>query len=393
MRAATYTRISSELQSDGHSLDAQATACEHLCAERGWQVVARYSDVASGRTTNRPQFKAMLADAERGMFDVIVVHKLDRFSRSTVDTLRMLSHLDTKKVSFIAATEQFDFTTPIGKASLTMLAAVSQYFIDNLATEVAKGKRARATKGLWNSMLPFGYAVAYMKDGGDGKPQPDPTSAPAVRMAFEQYALGIYSDLDIAKMLNEKGFRPQGRGKRGLQLWSKDSVRFMLMNSFYAGDIRYHDESMQGKHEPLITHELFEQCQQVRVARRPRYGCTATSGSKIYPLSGLARCARCHTRMRATSSKRGQFYRYYRDPSHDKNLGCDQRFVSAQAAEDALGEFLSGLTLPDDWRDNVLAMVSNRMGKGDYESEMRKLKEQRRRLQQLFLYGDITQQN
>lgn len=86
MKAAIYTRVSSkELQAEGYSLDAQEAACRGLAESRGWEVKEVFTDTESARTTDRARFKEMLHQARAGRFDVLIVHKLDRFSRSVVD--------------------------------------------------------------------------------------------------------------------------------------------------------------------------------------------------------------------------------------------------------------------------------------------------------------------
>ncbi|HIQ01296.1 MAG TPA: recombinase family protein, partial [Anaerolineales bacterium] len=131
MRAAIYSRVSSaELQLDGFSLDAQRAACERLAQERGWEVMAIYTDPGvSARATQRPQFQQMVEDARAGRFDVIIVHKLDRFSRSVVDVLMTLRE-EELGVTLVSATESFDFTTPTGRAMLTVMAAFAQWYLE-----------------------------------------------------------------------------------------------------------------------------------------------------------------------------------------------------------------------------------------------------------------------
>jgi DNA invertase Pin-like site-specific DNA recombinase len=170
-RAALYARVSSEMQADNWSTEAQLDACRKLAADRGWEVVAEYTDVESAKTTARPSFQHMLASAKGHGIDVIIVHKLDRFSRSVIDTLRLLQELHALDVGFVSASENIDFSSPMGKMMLTMLASFAEYFIDNLSQETAKGKRRRAENGHWNSAVPFGYDVPWLKDAGDGIPR------------------------------------------------------------------------------------------------------------------------------------------------------------------------------------------------------------------------------
>jgi len=391
MRAAIYTRVSSEMQLDGFSLEAQVTACRRLAEGRGWEIVATYTDSGlSAKTTERPQFRALMRDAQAGRFDAVIVHKLDRLSRSVVDLLTALHDLEAAGVALVSATEQFDFTTPTGRVMLTMLAAFAQWYLDNLSAETAKGKQARAEAGLWNSEVPFGYRVHYKKDGGDGIPHPDEHEAEGVRLAFEHYATGQYSDNDVARLLNEAGYRPRGRGKRALALFSKDSVCEMLQNRFYLGEVRYKRDWYPGQHEAIIPADLFERCQEVRRRRARQRGTSARDNSREYPLTGLAQCARCGGRMRGTASACGT--RYYRDPARQQGRECDQRMVRAEDAEDALGDFLRRLRLPADWQARVLALIQEQAGQArDIERERARIEGQLERLKRLFQMGDVTE--
>jgi site-specific DNA recombinase len=330
-----------------------------------------------------------MRDARAGRFDVIIVHKLDRLSRSVVDVLNTLHDLEAVGVVFVSVTEQFDFTTPMGKVMLTMLAAFAQWYLDNLGVETAKGKQARAEAGLWNSAVPFGYQVDYKKDGGDGLAYPNEHEAEGVRLAFEHYAAGQYSDNDVARLLNEAGYRPRGRGDRALALFSKDTMTDMLQNRFYLGEVRYKDRWYPGQHEAIISEGLFNRCQAVRRQRRAKVGTTACKGSRIYPLTGLAQCARCGGRMRGSAI--GD-QRYYRDPARQQGRECDQRMIKADDAEGALGDFLRRLCLPDDWQGRVLALIQERAGKTrDIARERARLEEQLERLKRLFVLGDLEE--
>jgi len=392
MRAAVYTRVSSkELQQDGYSLDAQLSGCRKLVRERGWDVVGVYTDPGvSARTMDRPQFRAMIRDAEAGRLDVIIVHKLDRFSRSVVDLLNALHDLEALGVTLVSATEQFDFSTPVGQVMLTMLAAIAQWYLHNLSAETAKGKRARAEAGHWNGAVPFGYSVAYKKDGGDGQARVEENAAEGVRLAFQEYATGLYSDADIAGILNEAGYRPRAGSNRALTLFSKDTVTEMLQNRFYLGEVRYKDEWFEGSHEPILSEDLFNRVQDVRKRRRTRVGISARKGSREYPLSGLARCARCGWPMRGASAS-GR--RYYRDPARDQKRQCDQRMVPAEEAEQALGAYMQRLSLPSDWRDRALQLIQDQPGERlDIGREKARLERQLARLKRLFVLGDIEEQ-
>ncbi len=151
-RAAVYHRVSSEEQVEGYSLDAQQRATAAYCLAHGWTLVHEYRDEGKSAWTDdlakRPSFAKMVADAEAGLIDVVVVHKLDRFSRNLMTTLETLQRLEACGVGFVSISESMDFTTPIGKVILATLGAFAEYYSANLSAETRKGKRERKQQGL-----------------------------------------------------------------------------------------------------------------------------------------------------------------------------------------------------------------------------------------------------
>ncbi|MEA3376357.1 MAG: recombinase family protein, partial [Chloroflexota bacterium] len=348
-----------------------------------------FTDIESARTTDRARFKEMLHQARAGRFDVLIVHKLDRFSRSVVDQLNAFDALTKADVGFVSATEgNFDFSTPAGRLQMTVLGAVNEWCVNNLSAEVSEGLKARAEARMWLGEVPFGYDCDYKKDGGNGKAYPNEEEAEGVRLAFEAYATGVHSYRNVAQILNETGYRPNGRGERALRLFSKDSVDFLLANRFYIGEVEYAGQHYPGLHEPIVSRELFERVQKVR-ERRDRGGASAPRKSRVYPLTGIARCARCGTPMRGSSSS-GR--RYYRDPAPDRCRKCNQRMVRALEAEDAVGCHLRAMSLPSEWKEQVLDTLQS-MTKDirDVFQQRDRCERQLERLKRLFVLGDISE--
>src|SRR5215213_2620974 len=194
-RAALYVRVSSEEQVEGYSLEAQVRSGRLYGDAHGWEITEIYRDEGKSARTDdlsrRPAFQQLLADAEAKHFDVIVVHKLDRFSRNLRVTLETLERLQSWGVGFVSISEQMDFTTPIGKVVLATLAAFAQYYSDNLSLETKKGKAERKAQGLYNGILPFG-----LKKNSGGLPVPDPETYPGLLLAFGEAAKGA-SDREV----------------------------------------------------------------------------------------------------------------------------------------------------------------------------------------------------
>ena len=158
MRAALYARVSDEEQVEGYSLDAQKRAVRAYVESQGWDIYQEYVDEGVSAHTDdvakRPLFQQMIDDALAHRWDVLVVHKLDRFARNARITIEYWERLKKAGVGFVSITEQMDFSTPIGKVILASLASFSQYYSDNLSAEVKKGLKERALQGLWNGHAP-----------------------------------------------------------------------------------------------------------------------------------------------------------------------------------------------------------------------------------------------
>jgi site-specific DNA recombinase len=367
LRAAIYARVSTEEQAaEGHSIEAQLRITREFVEHRGWLVIREYTDPGfSGTNDRRPAFEQMIESAYTGDIQVIAFHKLDRFSRSLSDILYYFRELEQRDVLLVSAAEPFDFTTPAGKAQFHMLAVFAQWYIDNLSAETKKGKKQRALKGLYNGHLPFGYTRS-----DDGVARIVPEEAEMVRKAFEAYATGRYTDRQIAEQINVSTL-PTRFGRR----WSKDSVRDFLRNEFYLGKVKYKGDVMQGRHEAIISQELFDRCQQVRAThqRAPRSHSTCF---RTYILSQILRCTHCRETLRSTSSVD---YRYYRDMTNTRGLHCDDSGLSikAETVEEEIGIILCNLRLPEDWQQDVREALLS--------SDERKRLEDRRR----FLTGKL----
>lgn len=275
MRYAAYLRISSEEQVGNFSIGAQRRAIEAWVAAREGRLVQIYVDEAqSGRSAQRPGFQKMRRDARKGKFDALVVHKFDRFARNRTDALAIKSLLrcDYGVKVFSVTEPSEDSDGPIGALIEGIMESVADWYSQNLAAETTKGKRERTLQGLHNNQAPFG-----MRKGDDGILVSDEHEYPALKLAFEKYATGGYSDSEIARMLNGLGYH----AKTG-RPFSKDTVRFMLQNQTYLGKIRYQQTTytgrgvrsrtapiqwQEGQHAAIISPELFEMCRQQRAKR------------------------------------------------------------------------------------------------------------------------------
>jgi site-specific DNA recombinase len=421
MRAVIYTRVSSEEQVLGWSLEAQRTQCMKLLGDRGWQLVRVYEEPGrSAKTDLRPVFQRMMHDAELQRFDVIVVHKLDRFSRSLLDVVKNVGRLKKPRVGMVSVSETWiDTTTPMGELMVYLFAFLAEWDNENRARETAKGKEERARSGFWNRTLSFGYTTPrqlkrrlmnvneqyetgeidlatyerkaerierYMERYQhltDTDAIPHPTNALGVLQAYTWYSSTLYSDRLVAQLLNEQGYRTTGTW--GERLFEADTVSYLLQNRFYLGETQYKGKSYPGRHEPIIPVVLFEKCQEVRRFRQSR-SANRKSTKRVYPLSRLALCARCGYPMRGQG---GSGYRYYRDPKRSIRQ-CSQHQIRADVAEAALIKYLSKIKLPEDWRTRILKQsLTTQSDAENIERQRASLEKQLERLKELYQLGDI----
>jgi len=341
-RVALYIRVSSVAQAtEGFSLEAQDRLCRAFATQRDWDVVAVYTEPGvSAKDSHRPAFQQMLRDAQAGQFNLILSHKLDRFSRSLLDVLVHLKQLQAWGVSYVSASEPFDFTTPIGRVQLAILAAFAQWYLDNLSQEVAKGKAARARAGYWNGLVPFGYRQVDARTI-----RADAREARGVRLAFRLYATGASSYGAVADALNAAGYRP----RRQAQRFTRTTVRDLLQNRFYLGEVKLRQlpgfnryEYGPGQHPALIDAAVWDAVEQVRAAhaRRPL---SQKRGDRVYPLTGLAVCADCGHTLRGQSSRHNV---YYRDPGSRRHIARTAALIRADDLEAQVIDWLSDWPVP-----------------------------------------------
>jgi len=227
-----YIRVSTDKQADeGFSLDAQQDRLAAMCAANDWRVCDDhiYVDAGeSGKTTDRPAYKRMIAAIANGAVNRVVVTKLDRLSRNTREFLELLDYCDGHGCSIVSIAESFDTGTPVGRAVVTVLMAFAELERTQITDRVMTGKRQKAQAGGFNGGgIPYGYTYA------DGAFSVNETQAARVRDIFHAFLHGSTMK-DIAVNLNDAG-TPTARGGK----WDTSTVRYILRNGAYAGLLQW----------------------------------------------------------------------------------------------------------------------------------------------------------
>lgn len=401
MRASLYLRVSTEEQLEGFSIAAQRRACHDHAAAHGWQITAEYCDEgASARKADlrkRPQFRQLMQDAEAHRFDLVLVHKLDRFSRNLRVLLECLEQLGKAGIAFVSISEQMDYSSPWGRFALVMLGGLAQLYSDSLSLETRKGKAERRAQGKHAGLLPFGVIL-----DSNGTPAPDTQSQPngntnhaGLIAAFEQSGAGA-SDGTITAWLNAQGYRTSGN--RGANLWRRDAVRRLLVNRFYIGELpieRGHAGWLPGVHKALVPPDLFQRAQS---ARQQGHHPHVRKDANVYSPSGLLKCAYClesgdpkrgAIRIHRHSRHTGQWHLFASCLARNAGLICPQRSVPLAVYEEQVAHWLASLRVDEDTLARMQARLEQaKKPPAEGDRERRELGARLKRIKELYEWGD-----
>lgn len=297
MRVAGYIRVSTDEQAkEGYSLDAQRDKLINFCKSQDWTLVEIYVEEGkSAKDLNRPELQRMLSDAQNDRYDVVLVYRLDRLTRSVMDLYKLLQTFEEHNIKFKSATEIYDTTTAMGKLFITIVAALAQWERENLSERVRFGMEELVRGGKWpGGPVPYGYVW----DGENMHIVPE--EARILRELRRLYMSGEGLG-STAKALNARGLLRRGN------TWSAQSVWYVLDNPFYAGKIRYGEKKKNGKYATrkkeervkviwadtgfptIFTWEEYQEHRE-RMRRKEFYG---YSKKREYWFTGVLRCARC----------------------------------------------------------------------------------------------------
>lgn len=345
-RVAAYARFSSDNQRD-ESIDAQLRAIHKYCEDNGFRIVKEYIDRAKSATTDkRPGFQQMIADSALGIFDVAMVHKLDRFSWDRYDAAVYKRKLQKNGVLLFSVIEQLD-GSPESIMMESVLAGMAEYYSRNLAREVRKGMNETALQCKHTGGIPpLGYDV----DPTTRKLVVNETEAVAVRLIFRLYNEG-YGYGYIQDQLNARGYRSKANRPFG-----KNSLYSILANEKYSGMYVFNRAASRDDFSKTRnTHTSKEDGDIIRIdggvpavvskgdfdtARRRmeenRHRPGAYSAKENYLLSGLVVCGECGHAMTGNmrySGRNKTKYASYKCSYRANNKACKNKEIRKEYLE------------------------------------------------------------
>ena len=343
------------------SIDAQIRAIEEYADKNNIKIVNKFIDRAKSATSDkRPAFQEMIKYCEEDKTGVsmVIVHKLDRFSRDKYDSVKYKQRLKMKGISVISVTEKLD-NSPESVILESVIEGMAQYYSANLAREVAKGQRENALKALHNGGdAPLGYDVAFDKTYLINEEE-----AQAVKIIFDMYVNG-YSYGNIIDKLNNLGYKTKRGNKFG-----KNSLHGILSNEKYTGVYVFNktqrkgvngkrnghkqkseDEiiKVEGGMPQIIDKEVFKQAQEMMQKRKKVPG--SHKATTLYLLTGLIKCGECGHAMQGNKRKDryGNDYISYRCGCRKQKRDCKNKEIKRDYLEEFVLIELEKHVLNDD---------------------------------------------
>lgn len=349
---AIYARVSSQDQVDeGYSIEEQQRRLKALAEARDWTVYKTYVDPGfSGSNIDRPAIQALITDAKNHKFDMVMIYKLDRLSRSQKDTMYILEDvLLPNNVDLLSISESFDTSTPFGRAMIGILSVFAQLERENIRERTTMGRRARISKGYNHSSSP---ALGYTFKEGTNNLIKNPYEALIVKDIFDWFVNGESIKGISVKIGDKYG--------NNIRQWRNTLVRRILRNPVYIGKVCIGEEMFDGIHEPIIDDQVFYKAQELlkrnKELDRRTYAFSTATGVADHLLTNILYCGDCGARMSYNKvSKNISRYLCYsiskRNKSMIKSENCSNRlypFTAEQLEQIIIGE-ISKLAMDPDY--------------------------------------------
>lgn len=371
IKVYTYKRVSTAMQINGYSLDAQRARMKAYADFNDYEIVGEYEDAGkSGKSIEgRLQFRQMMEDVKSGKDNIsyVLVFKLSRFGRNAADVLSTLQVMQDFGVNLICVEDGIDSSKDAGKLMISVLSAVAEIERENIRVQTMEGRIQKAREGKWNGgFAPYGYQLV------NGKLEINEEEAVAVRTIYDQYVNTDIGSNGISKYLENHGIRKIQRQNGKNPLFDAHLVRLILKNPVYCGKIAYGRRKTEkvhgtrneyhlveqdnfllvdGLHEAIIPEDVWNAAQIKLVAQAKKYEhVNKGKNERTHLLSGIVKCPICGAGMYGNKSikhkKDGTKYKdffYYgcKHRSMQRGHKCDyKKQIREELLDDAVAEVI-----------------------------------------------------
>lgn len=371
-KALSYARVSSkEQEKEGFSIPAQQKLLQSYAANNHFIIAQDYVDVETANATGRTNFEQMVRYLKtHPNVRTVLVEKTDRLYRNlrdwvTLDELDIEIHL--VKEGIVLSRESRSSEKFVHGIKVLM----AKNYIDNLSEEARKGMQEKAEQGFWPTGAPLGYLNVL---GPDGKKiiVPDPKTAPIIAHLFGWYASGTLSLRELAEQARSAGLVYRRSGGPV----PMSNIHSILRNRIYTGEYEWKGHHYRGRHQPLITRELWQRVQGVLDGRNAR---KTRRGKRDFAFSGLMNCGHCGCAM-VGELKKGRYVYYHCTGYKGK---CDEPYVREEVIADKFSSILGRLSFADEmlqWVSTALR-ESHSDQKKEHESAIARLQAECDRIQ------------
>ena len=349
--AVIYARYSSERQTE-QSIEGQLRVCNDYAERNDLKIVGTYIDRAmTGKNDNRKDFQRMLRDCSKHEWEIVLVYKLDRFSRNKYEMAMHRKTLRDNGVRLVSAMENIP-DSPEGIILESLLEGMAEYYSAELAQKVRRGQIESLNKGHWlGGQTPYGYKVV------DKKLVIDEDQAEVVKYIYRQYAAGVIVK-DIIKDLTQKGIFNKGKP------FTRSTMYYLLANEKYSGVFRYNGETYLNICPKLLPDPLYNKVHALMLQNQ--FGTKSVEVN--YLLRGKVYCGYCGHQIIAESgtSMTGVVKRYYKCGGRKANSGCQKKNIRKEDLENLVID----VTVEMFQQDNNLELIADEIMK-IYESKQK----------------------
>ena len=362
LRVSSASQVKTDYDPEGISIPAQRLAVKNRAKELKSPYVQEFVEPGKSAKSieHRPEFQDMITYLRANPnVKYVIVYALSRFARNRYDDAIMMVTLDKLGVTLISATEKNLDDTPTGKAMHGMIAVFNQYQSDASGEDIKykMGQKVIAAGGMLGRAR-VGYR--NIRDTSEGREirtiavDNDKDRAALVREAFELYATGEYTIDSLLSVMADKRLTIRATPKHPEHPISRSALAYMLRDRRYIGEVPYKGQWYPGRHEPLVSRELFEAVQRVLDTHQ---GAGVRQRKHNHYLKGIFFCARCGNRyiLQRAKGNGGIYYYFYCHGT--KRAGCTQPYVPLEDLEHELERHYTTVRLTDDFRAEVAAKV------------------------------------